>query len=77
MKSTTRDTTKKVPKITEFETSDIEDVRIIIKAKGKNFSIIPNRSTITDEEAKQVRILMLSTILPYHFVVSTALEDLK
>lgn len=37
-----------------FEIEEIEDVRIIIKAKGKHFSIVPKGDD--KEEAKQLRI---------------------
>ncbi len=71
--------TKRKKPITQFEVDDIEDVRIIIKAKGRHFSIIPNRCIITDNEAIEVRKAMLMVILrsDTHYVVSTALEDLK
>lgn len=69
--------TTKEALVTKFELADIEDVRIIIKAKGKNFSIIPNRDTSNDDEAKQIRIAILNVILEFHYVVSTSLEDLK
>ena len=62
--------------ITEFEFSDVEDVRIIVKAKGKNFGIVP-KSTENREECKQIRIAMFYMLLESHFVVNTALEDIS
>lgn len=61
--------------ITEFEFSDIEDVRIIVKAKGKNFGIVPKKTEDKDE-CSQIRIAMFAMLLESHFVVNTALEDL-
>lgn len=58
--------------------SEIEDARIIIKAGGKNYSIMPKDST--DEgrsEAKQMRIAIASLILDSHFVVTPSLEEIK
>ena len=59
-----------------FEIIDIEDVRIIIKAKGKHYSIFPKKQ-ITKEEAKEYRILVAYVLFETHGVVDTPLEDLK
>ena len=58
-----------------FDISEIEDVRIIIKAKGKHWSIVPKRDDV--DEAKQIRIAMALVLLDSHCVVSTSLEDLQ
>jgi hypothetical protein len=60
-----------------FTIEDVEDVRVLIKVKGKHYSIIPNRNQCTDEEAKEIRIGLLSLILQFHYVVDIPLEDLK
>lgn len=64
------------PKITPFKFKDIEDVRIIIKAKGKNWAIIPNENH-SKENCKKVRINLAQTALQYHDIVSTPLEDIR
>lgn len=61
-------------KITEFDVSEIEDVRIIIKAKGKHFGIVPKGDK---EEARLFRIAILMVFIKDYQVVNTALEDLK
>lgn len=61
-----------------FEIDDIEDVRILIKAKGKHYSIHPDRDLITDEEAKDLRIKILARlVLPAHKIFDQPLENLK
>jgi hypothetical protein len=57
-----------------FNVDEIEDVKILIKAKGKHFAIVPKGCA---EEAKQIRIAAAEVLFSYHFVVSTPLEDLR
>lgn len=61
-----------------FELKDIEDARIIIKAKGKHWSILP-KDREKKEECKLYRIALVMALLSEgdHVVVSTPLEDLK
>lgn len=61
----------------EFEIEDIEDVRIIIKAKGKHFSIIPNDNICSRDEAKEIRITTTAILLKFHLIVSKPLEDIS
>lgn len=63
---------KEVP----FETSEIEDVRIIIKAKGKNWSIVPKEGH-SKELCKSMRFFGLDYVMQVHDIVSTALEDIN
>lgn len=58
-----------------FEEEDIEDVRIIIKAKGKNWSLSPMDGQ--EDRALQVRKMCLMISLHSHFMVTPALEDIK
>lgn len=59
-----------------FELTDIEDVKIIIKAKGKHYSIVPREGM--REAARDSRIVLGWTALStYHAVVDTALEDIN
>jgi len=62
-----------------FDASEIEDVRIIIKAKDKHWSIVPNKEKEKKEDvdARYLRIGVLSFLLKVHDVVSTALEDIN
>ena len=62
-----------------FTLSDVEDVRIIIKAKGKNYGIVANKENCAKEDldAKQVRLALLSVILKIHDIVTPALEDIN
>lgn len=57
---------------TPFLFSDIEDVRVIVKAKGKHYGIVGK-----NDDALEVRIALLSVLLEDHYVVDTALEDIK
>ena len=57
---------------TPFSFSDIEDVRVIVKAKGKHYGIVGK-----NDDALEVRIALLSVLLEDHYVVDTALEDIK
>jgi len=62
--------------IKAFSTDEIEDVRIIIKAKGKHWGIVPKKSECTAEEAKEIRIGLLTVICAFHDVVDTSLEGI-
>lgn len=62
--------------IPEFSIDEIEDVRIIIKANGKHYGIVP-KSELLREEAKLTRVAMLTVIFENHAVVNKALEDLN
>jgi hypothetical protein len=57
---------------TPFLFSDIEDVRVIIKANGKHYSVIGK-----NDDALEVRIALLSVLLEDHYVVDTVLENLE
>lgn len=57
-----------------FTLAEIEDVKIIIKAKGKHYSMIPKGDS---EAAKILRIAFASVLLENHYIVDKALEDLK
>jgi hypothetical protein len=59
-----------------FEFEEIEDVRIIIKAKGKHWSIVPLKD-MDREEARQIRIELMRVILQLHSIIDTPLEDIK
>ena len=61
-----------------FSLSEVEDVRIIISAKGKNYGIVANKENCEKEDldAKQVRLALLSVILKIHDIVTPALEDI-
>ena len=63
--------------VEEFTNDQIEDVRIIIKANGKHYSIVPNENACTRDEAKEIRIGVLTMLLQFHYVVSTPLESLN
>lgn len=58
-----------------FTVDEIEDVRIIIKARGKHFGIVPK--TGMKEQADLSRIAMLTVLFDSHFVVSKSLESLN
>lgn len=62
-----------------FELEDIEDARIIVKAKGKHWSIISNDEKMTKDEGREFRSAIAGALLAMqdHIVVTPALEDLK
>ncbi len=60
-----------------FTLADVEDVRVIIKAHGKHYGIVPNENNCTREESREIRIGLLSLLLDFHFVVDRALEDVS
>ena len=60
-----------------FTFSDIEDVRIIVRAKGKNYAIAPKPGKFeTPEEAREIRKIMLSVLLEDHNIVVPSLEEI-
>lgn len=60
----------------EFSMGEIEDIRIIVKAKGKHYGIVPKEG-VDKEEAKLTRIALFSVLIDNHAVVNKALEDLN
>jgi hypothetical protein len=58
-----------------FDLEDIEDCRIIIKAKGKNYSIIPKKKFDRDM-CRNLRIVLGIHAFEMHDIVDTALEDI-
>ena len=62
-----------------FKLEEIEDVRIIIKARGKNWALTPNKENAEKEDVdpKSLRIAILGAILKLHDIVTPALEDIK
>lgn len=59
-----------------FTFSEIEDVRIIVKAKGKNYAITPKKE-VSKEDAKSIRIALVSVILEDHDIVVPSLEEIN
>lgn len=60
-------------KDSELTMDQIEDVRILIKVKGKHYSVIAKEDKA---EALELRKLALTVLLSInHIIVSTALED--
>ena len=59
-----------------FKQEEIEDVRIIIKANGKNYAITPKKE-FGKEVAKQMRLLLADYALQMHTIVTPALDDIK
>jgi hypothetical protein len=59
-----------------FEMSEIDDVRIIVRVKNKNYAITPNKDVCTSEFAKDLRISLLNLVLQYHCIVNPAIEDI-
>lgn len=57
-----------------FTLYDIEDVKLIVKANGKHYGIIPKGDR---DMARLVRIALLTEVLHDYFVVDTPLESLK
>ena len=56
-----------------FTLDEIEDVKIIVKAKGKHYGIVPKADK---EEAKNMRISILAILINSHFVVDKSLEEI-
>ena len=59
-----------------FKVEDIEDVRIIIKAKGKHYGLV-SKSRKDDITNKSLRILVCRIILETHAIVDLPLEEIK
>jgi hypothetical protein len=59
-----------------FKQEEIEDVRIIIKANGKNYALTPKKE-FGKEVAKQMRLLLGDYALQMHAIVTPALDDIK
>jgi hypothetical protein len=59
-----------------FEEEDIEDVRIIVKAKGKHWGLVPMEYAGKDR-CDKVRKMCLMICLHTHEIVDTPLEDIK
>ena len=59
-----------------FKVEDIEDCKIIIKAKGLHWSLIPTKG-ITREEARECRVGLAKLALMVHEIVDCPLEDKK
>lgn len=61
----------------KFELDDIEDAIVIIKAKGKHWSILANEKNCTKEEAKEYRVALVKALLSMedHVIVTPSLED--
>ena len=60
-----------------FEIGDIEDVRIIIYAKGKYWGIVPDRIVSDVKGAKEFRITLGYVLLQTHKIVDKPLEDIS
>lgn len=60
-----------------FEESDIEDIRVIFKAKGRHYSIVPKNDCYTREESRELRIALGKALLQFHDIVDMPLEDIK
>ena len=67
------------PKEESFKASEIEDVRIIIRAKGKHYSVVGNKELCEEEglDAKDIRLALLYVLLKTHNIVFPSLEDIK
>lgn len=59
--------------IQPFNLEDIDDVRVIIKAKGKHWSIVPKAEK---GDAKVSRIAAALFLLDTHCIVDKPLEDI-
>ena len=59
-----------------FKVEDIEDVRIIIKAKGKHYVLV-SKSRKDDITNKSLRILVCRIILETHAIVELPLEKIR
>ena len=56
-----------------FTLDEIEDVKVIIKANGKHYGIVPKNNK---KEAKNIRIAMFTMLIDSHFVVNKSLEEI-
>ena len=55
---------------------DVEDVFIVLKIKNKHYSLLPKKNE-DNNELKQMRITLLSTLLDTHIVISKPIEDIS
>ncbi len=61
-----------------FTVEDIEDCRIIIKANGLHWSLVPSKKfEITREDAREYRVALAKLALMVHEIVDCPLEDNK
>lgn len=60
-----------------FEPHEIEDVRIIIKAKGKHWSITPREDKKDEALSDRIAVLIILLSEGHHNIVGTPLEDIK
>lgn len=61
-----------------FDLSEVEDVRVIIKAKGKHYSLLANKELEQQYEVKaiDVRKAVLRILLRIHDIATPALQDI-
>lgn len=59
-----------------FKVEDIEDVRIIIKAKGKHYGLV-SKSRKDDATDKSLRLLVCKIILQTHAIIDLPLEEIE
>ena len=57
-----------------FKLEDITDVRLLIRAKGKTYSILP-KDWVCKDNAKAVRKALLLSALAYHDIIIPSLEE--
>lgn len=57
-----------------FTLEEIDDVRIIIKAKGKHYGLVPKNDK---EQARLLRIVIAMALFDEHYVVDKSLEETK
>lgn len=55
---------------------DVEDVFIVLKIKNKHYSLLPKKNE-DNNELKQMRITLLTTLLDTHIVISKPIEDIS
>jgi len=61
-----------------FTVEEIEDCKIIIKARGLHWSLLPSkRREITREDARDYRVALAKLALMVHEIVDCPLEDHK
>ena len=55
---------------------DVEDVFIVLKIKNKHYSLLPKKNE-DNNELKQMRITLLTTLLDTHIVISKPIEEIS
>ena len=60
----------------KFDFNEIDDVRIIIKAKGRSWGIVAKDKS-KKQQAQNTRLSILAFLLNDHVVITPALEDIK